>query len=156
MGKRQKENTIAVTGTNGKTTVVNLIQKIFTDPGLHSVACGNVGLPLLDTIQLSHDRQVIADETIRVIEVSSFQLERTKTFKPHTGVLLNITPLGPVSLFGQFFISLLHLASPRAGLLDIGQGFIPYRRVVHTGFPWVDQADKVFRVRVAVLEEEIV
>jgi len=91
MGKRQKENTIAVTGTNGKTTVVNLIQKIFNDSGLPSVACGNVGLPLLDTIQLSCDRQVIDDETIRVIEVSSFQLERTKTFKPHIGVLLNIT-----------------------------------------------------------------
>jgi len=91
MGPEQKKNTIAVTGTNGKTTVVNLINKIFSDSKIPSVACGNVGLPLLDTLKLSRDRVVLDDDVMRVIEVSSFQLERIKTFKPHIGVLLNIT-----------------------------------------------------------------
>jgi UDP-N-acetylmuramoylalanine--D-glutamate ligase len=91
MGVQQQKNTIAVTGTNGKTTVVNLIDKILSDSKIPSVACGNVGLPLLDTLELSHERKVLDDGVMRVIEVSSFQLERTKTFKPHIGVLLNIT-----------------------------------------------------------------
>jgi len=91
MGPVQKKNTIAVTGTNGKTTVVNLINKIFSDSKISSIACGNVGFPLLDTLELSSDRVVLDDDIMRVIEVSSFQLERTKTFKPHIGVLLNIT-----------------------------------------------------------------
>lgn len=91
MGPKQKKNTIAVTGTNGKTTVVNLINNIFSDSKISSIACGNVGLPLLDTFKLSLDRVVLDDDVMRVIEVSSFQLERTKTFKPHTGILLNIT-----------------------------------------------------------------
>jgi len=91
MGTEQKKNTIAVTGTNGKTTVVNLINKIFSDSKVPSITCGNVGLPLLDTLKLSRDWKILNDGIIRVIEVSSFQLERTKTFKPHIGVLLNIT-----------------------------------------------------------------
>ena len=91
MSKEHKKKTIAVTGTNGKTTVVNLINNILSDSKIPSVACGNVGLPLLDTLKLSRDKKTLDDETMRVIEVSSFQLERTKTFKPHIGVLLNIT-----------------------------------------------------------------
>ncbi len=91
MGMKQKKNTIAVTGTNGKTTVVDLINKIFSASKISSIACGNIGLPLLNTLQLSRDRKVLDDEVIRVIEVSSFQLERTKTFKPHVGILLNVT-----------------------------------------------------------------
>ncbi len=91
MGIKQKKNTIAVTGTNGKTTVVNLINKIFSDSKIPSMACGNIGFPLLDTLKISHGRPVLDDDIMRVIEVSSFQLERTKTIKPHIGVLLNIT-----------------------------------------------------------------
>jgi len=91
MGIKQKKNTIAVTGTNGKTTVVSLINKILSDSKIPSIACGNVGLPLLNTLQLSRDGKILDDEVMRVIEVSSFQLERTKTFKPHIGILLNVT-----------------------------------------------------------------
>ncbi|MEE8324467.1 MAG: UDP-N-acetylmuramoyl-L-alanine--D-glutamate ligase [Candidatus Humimicrobiaceae bacterium] len=91
MGIKQKKNTIAVTGTNGKTTVVSLINKILSDSKIPSIACGNVGLPLLNTLQLSRDRKILDDEVMRVIEVSSFQLERIKTFKPHIGILLNVT-----------------------------------------------------------------
>jgi UDP-N-acetylmuramoylalanine--D-glutamate ligase len=93
-GERKK--TIAVTGTNGKTTVVNLIGKIFTDSGRKCIVCGNVGLPLIDTINITDSGNMLPGVPIdkdltRVIEVSSFQLERTYEFKPHISIILNIT-----------------------------------------------------------------
>ncbi|MFC2144902.1 UDP-N-acetylmuramoyl-L-alanine--D-glutamate ligase [Actinomycetota bacterium] len=127
---QQKKNTIAVTGTNGKTTVVNLINKIFSDSKVPSVACGNVGLPLLDTLKLSRDRKIQDDEIIRVIEVSSFQLERTKTFKPHIGVLLNITSdhldrHGNLSDYGRLKFNLFsNQDSDDTGVLNIDDPFI--------------------------------
>ncbi len=83
----EKKKTIAVTGTNGKTTVVTLIEKIFNDFGYNALACGNIGLPLIDTIDIED-----GDEKLfRIIEISSFQLERIKSFKPHVCIVLNIT-----------------------------------------------------------------
>jgi len=82
----EKENTVAVTGTNGKTTVVTLIQQILKDSGRSAAACGNVGNPLINTVDSGKDK-----ELIRVIEVSSFQLERAYHFNPKAGILLNIT-----------------------------------------------------------------
>src|SRR4030067_451237 len=80
------EKTKGVTGTNGKTTVVTLIEKILEEASKKAVVCGNIGNPLIDTI----DRRYSGD-TIRVIEISSFQLERIYSFKPHIAVVLNIT-----------------------------------------------------------------
>ncbi len=87
MRESEKEKTIAVTGTNGKTTVVTLITKIFNDFGYNAISCGNIGLPLIETIEAEgSDAQLF-----RIIEISSFQLERIKSFKPHACILLNIT-----------------------------------------------------------------
>jgi UDP-N-acetylmuramoylalanine--D-glutamate ligase len=93
LSEAQKRNTVAVTGTNGKTTVVSLIQKVFNDCGLESVVCGNIGNPLTDTIGTgSISGQDDPDQKlIRVIEVSSFQLEKIKDFKPFVSIILNIT-----------------------------------------------------------------
>ena len=98
MSENQKRNTIAITGTNGKTTVTTLIENILNDSGLNSVACGNIGKPLIDTLtvkEISENEQVCNEEylenLIRVIEVSSFQLENTYSFNPHVGIILNIT-----------------------------------------------------------------
>ena len=130
MGPKQKKNTIAVTGTNGKTTVVNLINKIFSDSKIPSIACGNVGLPLLDTFRLSRDRVVLDDDVMRVIEVSSFQLERTKTFKPHIGVLLNITSdhldrHGSLSDYGRLKFNLFsNQGSDDTAVLNIDDPYI--------------------------------
>ncbi len=82
----EKQNTIAVTGTNGKTTVVTLLQKILSGAGKNAVVCGNIGNPLTDTIGIETDH-----ELIRVIEISSFQLERIHTFSPKIGIILNIS-----------------------------------------------------------------
>jgi len=84
--ENERENTIAVSGTNGKTTVVTLIQQILKDSGRSAAACGNVGNPLINTV----DNEKV-QELIRVIEVSSFQLERAYHFNPKVGILLNIT-----------------------------------------------------------------
>ena len=94
LSEAQKKNTVAVTGTNGKTTVVSLIQKVFNDCGLESIVCGNIGNPLTDTIECRrHSRavKIAAEKLIRIIEVSSFQLEKIKGFKPFVSIILNIT-----------------------------------------------------------------
>jgi len=98
MSENQRRNTVAITGTNGKTTVTTLIEKILNDSGLDSIACGNIGKPLIDTLIIKKnledsqtDKEEYSDNLIRVIEVSSFQLENTYSFNPHVAIILNIT-----------------------------------------------------------------
>jgi UDP-N-acetylmuramoylalanine--D-glutamate ligase len=93
LSEAQKKNTVAVTGTNGKTTVVSLIRKVFNDCGLESIVCGNIGNPITDTIG-TEDISIqgcSSEKLIRIIEVSSFQLEKIKDFKPFVSIILNIT-----------------------------------------------------------------
>jgi len=75
---------IGVTGTNGKSTTVALIDSIFREAGLKSEQCGNCGAPYINFTALSED-------DIAVVEVSSFQLETLSSFRPHIAVVLNIT-----------------------------------------------------------------
>lgn len=75
---------VAVTGTNGKTTTTTLIGEILKDSGLHVFVGGNIGMPLISFA----DKGENAD--IAVVEVSSFQLDTTATFRPKVAVLLNI------------------------------------------------------------------
>ncbi len=91
LNKEEQSNTVAVTGTNGKTTVVTLIGKIFKDSKKQCIVCGNVGLPLIDTVNEIDKSGNLEKNLIRVIEVSSFQLERIYSFRPHISVILNIT-----------------------------------------------------------------
>ncbi len=76
---------IAVTGTNGKTTTVTLIEGIFKEAGKHAVACGNVGKPMTSCLE------ELGSDGIAVAEISSFQLETLVSLKPHVAVVLNIT-----------------------------------------------------------------
>jgi UDP-N-acetylmuramoylalanine--D-glutamate ligase len=75
---------IAVTGTNGKSTVVRLIEAMACSAGLRAKAAGNLGVPALDLVGQPLD--------LAILEVSSFQLESVEAFRPRTSVLLNITP----------------------------------------------------------------
>ncbi len=77
---------IAVTGSNGKTTTCNLIHRVLTDCGRKSVLCGNVGFSFLEAIP-----QIEADSVV-VLELSSFQLEDSPTFRPHIAAVLNVSP----------------------------------------------------------------
>ena len=75
---------VAVTGTNGKTTTVRLIEAILNQKH-KAVACGNIGYPL--------SRAVIeCKNQIKIAEVSSFMMEHATSFSPHVATVLNIQP----------------------------------------------------------------
>lgn len=76
---------IAVTGTNGKTTTVSMLNKVLENSGLKSTACGNIGNPLVGEVaKLSFDDYA-------VIEISSFQLETLSSLRPHIAIITNVT-----------------------------------------------------------------
>lgn len=75
---------VAVTGTNGKSTTVNLINEILEYAGVSSKACGNIGTPFISLIP------ELAPSDAAVVEVSSYQLETTERFKPRVAVLTNL------------------------------------------------------------------
>ncbi|OGQ50269.1 MAG: UDP-N-acetylmuramoylalanine--D-glutamate ligase [Deltaproteobacteria bacterium RIFCSPLOWO2_02_FULL_47_10] len=80
---------IAITGTNGKSTVTTLIGEILKEAGKKVLVGGNLGTPLIDLIS-EIDEARTTDYV--VLEVSSYQLEITPSFHPKIAVLLNITP----------------------------------------------------------------
>lgn len=77
---------IAVTGTNGKTTTTKLLAAILTAQFGRSrvVVAGNIGTPLLDEVGKRKD-------SLYVVELSSFQLELAKQFRPTVGIFLNLS-----------------------------------------------------------------
>jgi len=77
---------VAITGTNGKTTTTALVGEIFRAAGIHTLVGGNIGLPLVDVVE------GYGPEDMIVAEVSSFQLETARQFRPRVAVILNITP----------------------------------------------------------------
>ncbi len=77
--------TVAVTGTNGKTTTTHLIGEIFRAAGRKVFVGGNMGTPLSQWILHGEPAEVL------VLEVSSFQLDTATSFSPCVGVLLNVT-----------------------------------------------------------------
>jgi UDP-N-acetylmuramoylalanine--D-glutamate ligase len=79
---------VAITGTNGKSTVTTLVGEMLRATGHPTFVGGNLGEPLAEAVGTP------AAEVggFCVVEVSSFQLETTETFRPRVAVLLNITP----------------------------------------------------------------
>jgi UDP-N-acetylmuramoylalanine--D-glutamate ligase len=77
--------TVAVTGSNGKTTTTTLMGEIFKAAGYDTFVCGNIGLPLSEVVSKTNDNSVA------VVEVSTFQLEAIADFKPHVAVILNLS-----------------------------------------------------------------
>jgi UDP-N-acetylmuramoylalanine--D-glutamate ligase len=87
LGWRATEaDTVAITGTNGKTTTTALIGAVLAPEPRPVLVAGNIGTPLS-----AHALSFPADGLV-VCEVSSFQLESTATFQPRVAVVLNITP----------------------------------------------------------------
>ena len=76
---------VAVTGTNGKTTTVSMLNGILENCGLHSVTCGNIGAPLVGEVEN------LDFNDYAVIEISSFQLETLSSLRPHVAVVTNVT-----------------------------------------------------------------
>lgn len=77
---------VAITGTNGKTTTTELVERLLTAHHIKTLAAGNIGLPVCSVAERTKDLDFLT------LEVSSFQLETIQYFRPAVGVLLNITP----------------------------------------------------------------
>jgi UDP-N-acetylmuramoylalanine--D-glutamate ligase len=75
---------IAVTGTNGKSTTVRLLEELLCAAGARARAAGNLGTPALELVGEPLD--------FAVLEISSFQLETVEAFRPAVAAILNITP----------------------------------------------------------------
>jgi UDP-N-acetylmuramoylalanine--D-glutamate ligase len=77
---------LAVTGTNGKTTTVNMLASILRAAGLRATSAGNVGTPILEAVLHPDPYDVIA------VELSSFQLHWSHSLAPHASACLNVAP----------------------------------------------------------------
>ena len=93
---------IGITGTNGKSTTTDLLTHIFTHSKISAVACGNIGVPILEVVE-SHE--------VCVIELSSYQLDITHYMHLQYAVVLNITPdhLDRYADFYNYIYSKLHI-----------------------------------------------
>jgi UDP-N-acetylmuramoylalanine--D-glutamate ligase len=81
-----KGRLIGITGSNGKTTTTSLIEHILRNAGIPTILAGNIGTPLIARVEQTNEN------TVTVVELSSFQLELIDTFRPDTSVFLNLTP----------------------------------------------------------------
>jgi len=77
---------LCITGTNGKTTTVQMLTAMLEAAGHRAVAAGNVGLPLLEAVMDPEPYDVIA------VELSSYQLHYTHSMSAHAAAVLNIAP----------------------------------------------------------------
>jgi UDP-N-acetylmuramoylalanine--D-glutamate ligase len=75
---------LAVTGTNGKTTTVQMLEAILRTAGLRTVAAGNVGLPIVEAVMNPEPYDVLA------VELSSFQLHYTSSMRAQSAAVLNV------------------------------------------------------------------
>ncbi|MFA4842598.1 MAG: Mur ligase family protein, partial [Candidatus Omnitrophota bacterium] len=76
---------VAITGTNGKTTVTTLIGNVLSAGGKPAHVCGNIGTPFTEVVQKFRESDWVS------LEVSSFQLEHIRDFKPKISLLLNLS-----------------------------------------------------------------
>lgn len=76
---------IAITGSNGKSTLTTLMGELIQQAGKKVIVCGNIGLPVLDTIM-----QMVPD--YYVVELSSFQLDTTYSLHAKVAVVINVSP----------------------------------------------------------------
>lgn len=77
---------IGITGTNGKTTTTELVERILTHTQKRTLTAGNIGTPLCSIVEQTKELDLLT------LEVSSFQLEAMQYYRPIVAVLMNITP----------------------------------------------------------------
>lgn len=84
--EKSKGTFIAITGTNGKTTVTTLLGMITKEAGFESFTVGNIGNPVCDIALQTTENSIL------VTEVSNYQLETIKRFRPHIACITNLSP----------------------------------------------------------------
>ena len=77
---------IAITGTNGKTTVTTLMERLLQKAGFFATKCGNIGTPFIEEVSK------IPEDGFAVVELSSFQLYYSEGFSPFLAIVLNLAP----------------------------------------------------------------
>lgn len=77
---------LAVTGTNGKTTTVQMLASILEAAGLRTAAVGNIGTPIIDVVLGEQEYDVLA------VELSSYQLHWAPSLRAHSAAVLNLAP----------------------------------------------------------------
>jgi len=85
-GRFCRGQTIAITGSNGKSTVTSMVGTILRQAGIPGGTGGNLGVPFSDL--LADD----SDEAVHAVELSSFQIETLETFRPAVAAILNLSP----------------------------------------------------------------
>jgi UDP-N-acetylmuramoylalanine--D-glutamate ligase len=86
---KPSDKLLAVTGTNGKSTVTHLTAQILNKTGVKAVACGNIGYPLAQAVL---ERAKVTEPIVYVVELSSFQTELLSRFQAQAAAITNITP----------------------------------------------------------------
>lgn len=143
---------VAITGTNGKTTVTLLVEHILNQAGISSIALGNVGVALCDYL-LSP-----GSEEVCVVELSSYQLETMKTAIFEVGALLNITPdhLDRYPSMHEYAAAKCHLESVVKGPFFVQKTiFLEYPELLKRPllFGWDSSCD-LWTDKVAIFEGE--
>ena len=82
--RANKKPLIAITGTNGKSTVTQLVSELLTVCGYQVAMGGNIGVPALNLLEMTYD--------VAVLELSSYQLESTEQLNADIAVVLNVSP----------------------------------------------------------------
>ncbi|QHC21643.1 UDP-N-acetylmuramoyl-L-alanine--D-glutamate ligase [Streptomyces sp. GS7] len=82
---------LAVTGTNGKTTTVQMLASILKAAGLRTAAVGNIGVPLVDVV-LGEGREDATSYDVLAVELSSYQLHWAPSVRAHSAAVLNLAP----------------------------------------------------------------
>jgi len=77
---------IGITGSNGKTTTTSLVEHILRTASFPTILAGNIGTPLVSCVER------MTNDTVSVVELSSFQLELIQNFRTDISVFLNLTP----------------------------------------------------------------
>ncbi|MDO9225140.1 MAG: UDP-N-acetylmuramoyl-L-alanine--D-glutamate ligase [Pseudomonadota bacterium] len=88
-GSGTRAKVIAITGSNGKSTVTSLVGHLCAAVGLDTVVAGNIGLPVLEALE--NRETIMRDPDVWVLELSSFQLETTSSLHPDAATVLNIS-----------------------------------------------------------------
>jgi UDP-N-acetylmuramoylalanine--D-glutamate ligase len=127
------EKVFGLTGTNGKTTTISLMEHCLKEAGVHCMALGNIGKALCEYIIEREEKRVKALDWV-LLELSSFQLESMDKFSPDCASILNIT-----MSHGERYSSLENYTRAKLNLLDClggkGKALLPEQR------DWMKQSD---------------
>ena len=127
---------VAVTGTNGKTTLTEFLAFAHKRAGRNAVACGNIGLPLTT---LAADPAVSAAGLLPIVEVSSFQSEDLRHFRPEAVLWTNLDEdhldrHGDMEGYFRAKHKLVERLLP-AGILVVGESVVAHARALGISLP---------------------